>query len=234
MDWLRSAYDAPMLQTLGGEPVLVRWYRADEGAEVFPLPHDFGSLNWAPEKGVFGDLGEQDGPRPWADSSKPPNGYIGDADSVSCVLSRSDWWETGLPEGESYGPYDDDGVPICCTQPCTCLSPQYDEMEVLIEITSGDCEGLQLSAMTTRPDPEICRWEASGSSSEGSWTITISYAGDSIWSIDAWTCTNDTAIIGVGETGACPTGEVVWEDLTVNNNCCSDLPVTAKVTLTLP
>lgn len=79
MDLVRSCYTTTM-RFFRDDPleIKVRWFFADEEADVFPHHHLFGSGNWASDRFNWPGPGEVlDAPRPWADGAAP-DGLIGD------------------------------------------------------------------------------------------------------------------------------------------------------------
>jgi len=122
-----------MVFRVGDDPIPVQWYFTDPGAKCFPGVSQFASANWYSRQAVAGALGEQPGPRPWVNGAKPVNGYIGDDLSRACAIAHADWWANGLGPGEEVGPFDANGVPLCCKTPppcCECELPATMELEV--------------------------------------------------------------------------------------------------------
>lgn len=79
MDLLRSCYTTFMRFFRDNAlEIKVRWFWADEEADVWPGHHLFGSGNWASERFDWPGPGEVlDAPRPW-DDGHPIDGLIGD------------------------------------------------------------------------------------------------------------------------------------------------------------
>ena len=73
MDLLRSCYTTEMrFWQDRPDSVPVRWFWADEDAQVFPGYHRFASGNWATPYGKWEGPGEvQDAPREWNDGANP-------------------------------------------------------------------------------------------------------------------------------------------------------------------
>jgi len=112
MDYLRSAYTTYMVFRPGDPPVQVRWYFTPPGAKAFPGFHAFASTNWMNRNSDVGDLGEQPGVKPWVNgASFQP--VVGTNLSASCM--NLNWFRNGLGPSDVSGPYDAQGVPICCT-----------------------------------------------------------------------------------------------------------------------
>jgi len=114
MDYLRSCYTTEMVFRDGDSAVEVEWYWTDPGAKCFPGWSRFSSGNWSSRDQVAGDLGEQPGPKPWRNGSKPANGWTGDLNAVACAKLKESWWQYGIPTGEDTGPLDTEGRPLCC------------------------------------------------------------------------------------------------------------------------
>lgn len=166
MDWVRSCYTVPMVMRVGDPAVLVKWYFADDDAKVLEAWTPFRSSNWAPGEDDVDDLGEQPGPRGWANGKKPANGWTGDANSQACAESHADWWEDGLGVGEDTGPFYSPGVPDCCfdgppppEMPCVDCAAVPDVDMVI----SFECPGC--------PDLDGTSWPLNWNSFPGNWTI---------------------------------------------------------------
>lgn len=115
MDYLRSCYEVDMIFRVGDAPIKVRWYFVDCEHENFPGWHSFGSANWVSRVCQSGAIGEQPGPRQWVNGQPPPNAGDGGVFAVACAEEQPlDWWESGIPTGEETGPYDENGLPVCC------------------------------------------------------------------------------------------------------------------------
>jgi len=115
MDFLRSCYSCEMVFREGDQPIPVDWYFVDDNAQAFPGFHSFGSANWVNRQSEAGALGEQPGPRPWRDGSKPINAGTGNTFALQCASNVDpEWWRTGIPSGEESGPYNAEGLPECC------------------------------------------------------------------------------------------------------------------------
>lgn len=234
MDWIRSCYKAPMVFREGDEPLQGQWYFCEEDASAFPYFHAFGSLNWLGNGWAGGDIGERPGPRPWQSGAKPVSGGDGDANAVECAEFHSDWWTAGLGEGEESGPYDSNGLPECClTGPCTCHANRYAFIPCTITVVSGSCSGLQLSLILSRDSDTQCTWFGTGSSDLGDYSIRVTYDGSGNWSLDAWTCSDESAIVVSGPGTACPVGTVTWPGVSSNGLCCASGPTTFDVSVTV-
>jgi len=109
MDFLRSAYDVPMIFRTGDPPIMVRWRRADPGALAFPGPHVFESKNWQERFCVAGDLGEQPGARPWSNGKA-----AGDTQGTIEGCQPIRWFQTGLQPGETGATFGPDCKVACC------------------------------------------------------------------------------------------------------------------------
>ena len=143
MDYLRSCYEVDMVFRVGDPPIKVRWYFVDCNHNNHPLWTPFASANWVSRVCEAGALGEQPGSRPWANGSRPVNAGDGDEVAVACVEEHEEWWTDGIGSGEETGPYDDAGLPICCTEvpppvsPCDDCSGLPDDL--VITFASVDC-----------------------------------------------------------------------------------------------
>jgi hypothetical protein len=95
MDYLRAGYTAPARwQASGDSTITLRWFRAAEGAAVYPLPHAFGSTVWDIAEDVAqAGPGELPNSRiAWAGSpSNPPPGLSTD--------TPAEWLSEGVPVG---------------------------------------------------------------------------------------------------------------------------------------
>jgi len=212
MDWLRSAYSTTMRFRDGDDPIAVRWYRADEGANAFPAFHAFQSQNWDDRQPTATGLGEQPGPRPWRSGVKPGNGYIGDDLSAGCAAAIPDWWENGIPEGEDFGPYDEDGVPICCTGCEACSGMEMPaELAMVVAPASGECPCWGASgAITMTYNAAICKY--TGSLSACGYVMDITATPPAIdggqWSIAVeW---GPWSASGLGTAGTCDPPYSEW------------------------
>lgn len=103
-----------MVFRVGDPPIKVRWYFVDCDHENFPGWHAFGSANWVTRVCQLGAIGEQPGLRKWANGQPPPNAGDGGAFAVECAKENPSWWIEGIPPGEETGPYEDNGLPVCC------------------------------------------------------------------------------------------------------------------------
>jgi len=150
----------------GDEPIMVRWYFADEDAECFPFGHAFGSQNW--ERGKFDAMiGEQKTPRIWVNGEKPTNGSNGAATTKACMEGDQEtWWTEGIPEGEESGPYDEDFIPVCC-QTCNCVLP--DSLNIQIEFNPGCSGEPNLNVNMHREDPDSMLWQYSDNAVRSGW-----------------------------------------------------------------
>jgi len=145
MDWLRSCYSTTMVFRTGDTPIAVQWYFADEGAQPHPLMHSFGSTNWVNRRSEAGAIGEQPGSKPWRDGSKPENGGTGQGYAAACALTNPAYWQTGIPPGVETGPYNEQGLPVCCVsgppmppiEQCGCTTGQL--LKLTIHAPANSC-----------------------------------------------------------------------------------------------
>lgn len=88
----------------------VRWYFVEPGTEWLPVPHQFGSMNWAPQGLIGLGIGERwDSTRPWRDGAidwplTEPIHLCGD----------NSWWNDGCPSTAPDLPRTPSGRPACC------------------------------------------------------------------------------------------------------------------------
>lgn len=146
--------------------ILVQWYFADPEANTLDFDSPFRSANWVNRYAEAGELGEQPGSRPWRDGKKPKNGYKGDQNSLDCIKSHEDWFTDGLPEGEENGPFNEDGVPLCCvngpTPPpidlCGCSTAR--SIDITLHCPANPClDGLPLRVLW---DESLLQWNNLG------------------------------------------------------------------------
>jgi hypothetical protein len=160
MDYLRSCYTVDMVFRDGDDPVKVQWYFTDD-AKAFPAWHAFGSANWMSKEVVSGDLGEQPGPRAWVNGNPPINAGVGDQKAIACAETREEWFRTGLPIDEDGGPWDANGLPLCCTEELPCCDCDIPD-SFLGTVTSTifcDCASA-LTLSFNRVEGGVCRWES--------------------------------------------------------------------------
>jgi hypothetical protein len=160
MDYLRSAYRTTMIFRVGDDPVPIQWYRCDPGAKPFKHWTVYASSNWISRDTIAGELGEQPGPKPWDSGVKPANGGSGNADAVICGNVHPDWYLTGIPVGESTGPFEPSGLPTCCVTPpkcCGCRMPAT----ISLSLFAFGCVCIPGSPVTANRvgGPESCLWE---------------------------------------------------------------------------
>jgi len=155
---LRSCYKVKMVFRTGDAPVEVQWYWADNDAKCFPGFSRFASANWINRDVNTGDLGEQPGFRTWVDGKKPPRGYIGDQASGDCAKARASWWTDGIPVSESVGPFNPQGVPLCCINPpcCGCNLPAT----LQASISGFGCACIPASTITFTRVGSTCIWQS--------------------------------------------------------------------------
>jgi len=234
MDWLRSCYRAPCIFREGDSELPIQWYFCEPDAKPFPDFHAFPSANWLGNGWGLAELGEQPGTRPWKNGATFPSCGPGNANGVDCVSHHIDWWQNGLGPGDETGPFLPNGYPVCCEDgPCTCLADRYNFLPATITITSGSCSGLQLSVLLQRTDVDQCTWEGTGTSAGGDFSLRITYNGFDTWNLDAWTCSDESALVGVGPAGPCPVGTVTWSDVSSNGLCCPMDSATFDVSVTV-
>jgi hypothetical protein len=101
MDYLRAGYTAPARwQSTGDSTITLRWYRAAEGAQVYLLPHAFGSSVWddLDYVAVHGP-GEIGGTYAWSPSpANVPPGLS--------TKTPASWLQLGVPVGTPAPPCD--------------------------------------------------------------------------------------------------------------------------------
>ena len=156
-----------MVFRVGDPPIKVRWYFVDCDHEAFPGWHAFGSANWMSRAVEAGALGEQPGLRPWVNGSPPANAGAGDLIAVECAEVDPSWWTSGIPTGEETGPYDENGLPVCCTdgppdvEPCPdCGSVPDVDMSLLFECPG--CPNLDGTSWTLTFNAFPGNWTANG------------------------------------------------------------------------
>lgn len=138
-----------MVFRVGDPAIRVRWYFVNCDHNNMPLWTPFASANWVTRVSEAGALGEQPGLRPWANGSRPANAGDGSDIAVSCVEEHEDWWTYGIGSGEETGPYDDAGLPVCCTEGppislCGCTTAR--EIIITLHAPNNPCiDGVPLS-----------------------------------------------------------------------------------------
>lgn len=161
-----------MVFRVGDAPIKVRWYFVDCTHNNMPLWTPFSSANWVSRVCEAGALGEQPGPRPWANGAPPPNAGNGDEVGVLCVEDHEDWWTTGIGTGEETGPYDDAGLPVCCSEVICCECPAPNVIEIEIEAEALCCLTVGQFINLTRDGADSCTWR-SGEMSCGGFLIEL-------------------------------------------------------------
>lgn len=156
-----------MIFRVGDPPIRVRWYFVDCTHNNMPLWTPFASANWVSRVSVAGELGEQPGPRPWVNGAAPPNAGNGDDIGVACVEEHEDWWTNGIGVGEETGPFDANGLPICCTELecCSCEVPEV--IEITIESDLFCCLEIDQVVELTRESESSCTWRSGEFSCDG-------------------------------------------------------------------
>jgi len=231
MDWMRSAYDVRMVFETDGDPFSVKWFKAIGGAKTFPGFHAFPSSNWNSRQVDDGDLGEQPGTFVWRDGSVPSNAGPADATAVQCATIRATQWTDGLQAGPPFGPYDADGVPLCCVTACNCLSSDFDNLVASISDVSN-CSNLVQTVPLSRTDPALCTWSGTYAIPGGTGDLVVQWIDGNTFSI-ATTCSADVGALAVGTL--CPAINVEWTLFDDNGfGCCADpgSPRSFKVTVT--
>jgi len=217
VDFLRSCYRVPMIVRTGDPAVLVDWYFCDKDAKPLDVDSAFRSKNWDNRYAVANDLGEQPGPRPWKNGKKPKNGFTGDTKSQRCARYHADWWATGLGPAESVGPFNADGVPLCCVNgpPISCIDTEFDVLSAEIIDIQG-CSNLGQPSALERIGPGLCKWlcnfDITGPSTAAA---AVEYTGSNNWEL---TTTCDSSVVTA--TAPFVSGQVV--DFTVDDDfpCC--------------
>lgn len=125
MDLLRSCYSTKMRFFADSDQEIdVRWFWADEDAQIFPEHTRFGSGNWADEPFHWNGAGEVLGaPRPWNDGA-PIDGLVGDHYCGPLATYQNGGTFPGVPlEGLA------NGKCACCAPldepPCVLVFPLY-------------------------------------------------------------------------------------------------------------
>jgi len=216
MDYLRSCYQTTMVFRTGDDPVVVEWYFVEPHALPFPGWSRFGSANWKNRDCTAGDLGEQPGPRNWTDGSFPQGGFIGDRNSQSCAASRASWWVDGIPSGDGYGPFDANGVPLCCINGPGCVSSQYDLLTAEIIDIAG-CGNLGTPTSLARIDPGLCKWFGTYPCSLGDCAASVEFIPPDQWILQT-TCDSD----GATATAPFVSGGSVSFTVDDDGGCCID------------
>lgn len=157
MDYIRSCYKVNMRFRTGDPPQLVQWYFVKHDTPCFPDPHVFGSANWQSRMYGNDDLGEVGDARPWVNGAMPGRGMVAGDHSVACFHSFADAWLSGLAPDQHVGPFNSDGVPLCCLD-----GPPFDCLELpdLIATFEGEtgCGSIAGVADLVRDDPGLCNW----------------------------------------------------------------------------
>jgi len=172
MDMMRSCYATTMVFRDGDEPVPVLWYFADEGALCHPSFNFGGSHNWQSRVSEAGAIGEQPGPRFWSNGAKPANGGSGDAIAKACALEQVEEWANGLGPGQETGPYDSEGVPICCKGPCCeCLIPDT----ITATMFNNLCPCIHDQVVVLHRQKPECRWRGQMAGSCGGKPVELEW-----------------------------------------------------------
>jgi len=192
MDYLRSCYTCNMRFGPDDDQVLpVRWYFVPEGTVVNTPPHNFFSQNWQERNWSDGQIGEFGATRPWINGSTPLNGFMGPSgNGRACFDSFLEAWEDGLLSGETTGPFDADGKPLCCIEGPP--PPPFDCMEVADTLTASfvslsGCGSIEGTVVLSRV-PTFCTWTGFKPVWTGSALVTLEYLdGDWLLTIDCFT-----------------------------------------------
>jgi len=222
-----------MIHRVGDPAVLVDWYRADPGAKMLEIDSPFRSANWQNRYAVAGDLGEQPGPRPWKNGKKPTNGFTGDANSLACAKYHSDWWQNGLGAGEQVGPFNAEGVPLCCVNgpPASCVDSAFDILSAEIIDLAG-CGNLGQPSALERVAPGDCIWQATFDITGMSTGLaSVVYVGSNQWQLTI-TCQIGT----VDVTAPFASGQVIDFDVLDDFPCCDQgsPPRSFRLRVTIP
>ena len=111
VDFIRSCYTVDMILRRGDLPVRVRWYRAPDGAEVFPGPHLYSSTNWEEEGEGVADVGEVPGTQKW------DSGVNRSKTTGHFLCGRLGAWRYGADKTDRNLVLDIWGRPKCCNLP---------------------------------------------------------------------------------------------------------------------
>ena len=233
VDWIRSAYRVAMVCRIGDPAVLVDWYFCDPGAKPMDVWSSFRSRNWDGRDATAGQLGEQPGVRPWKNGKKPKNGYTGDANSQNCIRYHADWWKDGLGAGEETGPFNANGVPLCCVNgpPVTCSDAAFDILSAEIIDLAG-CGNLGQPSALERIDPGICKWlctfDITGMTTAAA---AVEYVGSNTWELTT-TCHTGTVI----SSAPFMPGQVIDFDVDDDFPCCDQgsPPRSFRLRVTVP
>jgi len=225
-DWLRSGYTVPMLFDTTADPVIVEWYKAKDGQPWAPNYNRFVSDNWINRESAAGELGEQPGPRPWA-NGKDTQDYPVQTDDP---CSMDDLLVNGLPPGGTTGPWTD-GKLECCSS--TCCPSITDDLSLTFP-AGGGCPCAEGNTI-------VLSWDAM----ENSWVGTGTVCGhemDAVWTcggtIETCELTLDWATHGVSGPGtprldvsSCPPVFAFYDsmDFPIEGSDC-DGPLWALVT----
>ena len=140
-----------------------------------------------------------------------------------CGKVDPDWWTAGIPTGETTGPYDAEGRPLCCIDgpECNCLSPVFDSL--ICEITDiTDCANLAQTILLTRDD-QVCSWDGTYAVEGGFALMRFSWVGPGADFQLVTTC-DDTSPIDASGT-LCPGLDVEFiVDDDAGFGCCSSGP----------
>lgn len=217
MDAIRSCYRVAMVCREGDPAFLADWYFTDSTAKAMDQLSSFRSKNWENRDAVEGALGEQPGPRPWRNGKKPDNGYVGNQDSLDCARYHSDWWADGLGAGDSVGPFNLSGVPLCCVDgpPASCVDGEFDILAAEIVDVSG-CDNLGQPSALERESEGVCKWTGFYDTDIGTAIVAVDYLGGSSWGLQS-TCV-DGIVPATAPFVSGGTVEFACDDF---NSCCT-------------
>jgi len=221
MDMLRSCYATTMVFRTGDSPVPVLWYWCYEGALCHPSFNFGHSHNWQSRVSEEGAIGEQPGPRFWSAGSKPANGGKGDQVALDCVNALASAWENGLAPGQETGPYDEDGVPICCKAPCCeCVLPDVMTATVL----TNPCAGISDQVFSLHRVEGECRWVGPNIDCGGSnWHLEVFVEGEEPPCSLQFQIFCDSTMVGQdGADLVCDSGVAQVTINPIFNPCCNE------------
>lgn len=95
-----------------GPPIPIRWFFSEPDSPIFEGLNCFYSRNWEDAKDKFDPLGEQPGPRPWANGQGPRYFFPG----FQC--DPAEWYANGQPPKLLQKPTSRTGVVLCCSDIC--------------------------------------------------------------------------------------------------------------------
>jgi len=176
-----------MIFEVGGGPVAVRWYRAAEDQIFAPEGNLFVSGNWVNRDLVVGELGEQPGSKPWANGADP-HGYPLQAGDP-CVLDA--WLQSGLPIGETTGPWTSENKLECCDGVCDCHN-LADNLQAEFTNVSG-CSFLEGTIALARAGGN-CVWLGEVETWLGTAAVTLTFdEGLQEWTLNVDCFTGDSS-----------------------------------------